>query len=204
MAQVSGALMAEATSAPSDDQLVARTRDGDVTAFNELVGRWESPLYKFVYRYLGDAEEARDICQEAFVRAYTNLDRFRGQAKFSSWLYQIALNLARSEFRKRGSRPGLVSLDDDESDHHLRLVSDTTVRPDRSAMRSEATRALEEALGELPEVQREVVILKEYHGLKFREIAELLDAPESTVKSRLYHGLETLARSLGHLRDEGP
>lgn len=196
--------MAEATSAPSDDQLVARTRAGDVTAFNELVGRWESPLYKFVYRYLGDAEEARDICQEAFVRAYTNLDRFRGQSKFSSWLYQIALNLARSEFRKRGSRPSLVSLDEDESDHHLRLVSTATVRPDRSAMRNEATRALEGALAELPEVQREVVILKEYHGLKFREIAELLDTPESTVKSRLYHGLESLARSLGHLRDEGP
>ncbi len=202
MGKVSGALMAEATSAPSDDQLVARTRDGDVTAFNDLVGRWEKPLYKFVYRYLGDAEEARDICQEAFVRAYTNLDRFRGQAKFSSWLYQIALNLARSEFRKRGSRP-MVSLDEQETESHLRLVADDGIKPDESAVHGERSRALKRALDQLPDKQREVVILKEYHGLKFREIAEMLDTPESTVKSRLYHGLDTLAQSLGHLRDEG-
>lgn len=194
--------MAEATSAPSDDQLVARARDGDVAAFNDLVERWERPLYRFVYRYLGDAEESRDICQEAFVRAYTKLDGFKGKSKFSSWLYQIALNLARSEFRKRGSRP-VVSLDEDDNDRRLRLVPDTGAKPDESAVHSERTRALRGALEELPDKQREVVILKEYHGLKFREIAELLETPESTVKSRLYHGLETLAQSLGHLRDEG-
>ena len=91
-----GAVVADTNQALSDEDLVASTLSGDVGAFNDLVHRWEGSLYKFVYRYLGDAEEARDICQEAFVRAYTNLDRFRGQAKFSSWLYQIALNLARS------------------------------------------------------------------------------------------------------------
>lgn len=202
MDTVSGALMAEAISAQSDEQLVARTQAGDVAAFNDLVTRWEEPLYRFVYRYLGDPEDARDICQEAFVRAYTNLEGFRGQAKFSSWLYQIALNLSRSEFRKRGSRP-TVSLDEEETAGHLRLVQHDVAGPDEWAINGQRARILQEALAALPEKQRTVVILKEYHGLRFREIAEILNTPESTVKSRLYHGLETLARSLGHLRDEG-
>lgn len=193
--------MAEATPAPSDEQLVARTVSGDVGAFNDLVGRWEGSLYKFVYRYLGDADGARDICQEAFIRAYTNLDRYRGQAKFSSWLYQIALNLCRSQFRKQKARP-TVSIDDEQG-YSLRLLPDTGVTPDESAIKNERARALRVALGQLPDPQRTVIILKEYHGMKFREIAEILGTPESTVKSRLYHGLETLAKSLGHLQAEG-
>lgn len=196
-----GALMADATAAPSDEQLVARSIGGDVGAFNDLVSRWEGSLYKFVYRYLGDAEEARDICQEAFIRAYTNLDRFRGQAKFSSWLYQIALNLCRSQFRRQKARP-TVSIDEDEQQNHLRIVPDAAITPDDTAITNERARALQEAISELPDNQRSVIILKEYHGLKFREIAELLGAPESTIKSRLYHGLDALAKRLGHLKSQ--
>lgn len=193
--------MAEASAAVTDEQLVARTLDGDVAAFNRLVTRWEGSLYSFVYRYVGHAEDARDICQEAFIRAYSNLDGFRGQAKFSSWLYQIALNLCRSRFRKDQTRR-TVSLDDDEQEYGLRLVPDAREGPGDAALSSERARAVRDALGELPEPQRTVIILKEYHGLKFREIAEILGTPESTVKSRLYHGLEALAQSLGHLKNE--
>ena len=192
--------MAEATAALSDEQLVARTIDGDVGAFNVLVARWEGSLYKFVYRYLGDAEEARDICQEAFIRAYTNLHGFEGRAKFSSWLYQIALNLCRSQFRRSQARP-TVSLDAGDG-QSLRLVPDTGETPDERALTNERACAVREALAGLSEAQRTVIILKEYHGLKFREIADVLGAPESTIKSRLYHGLEALATSLGHLRHE--
>ena len=193
--------MAEASMALSDEQLVARTVDGDVGAFNSLVSRWESSLYNFVYRYLGDAEEARDVCQEAFLRAYTNLEGFRGQAKFSSWLYQIALNICRSQFRRTKSRP-TVSLDDEGRSHKLRLVPDQAARPEEAALNNERTAAVRRALVELPDKQRIVIILKEYHGLKFREIAEILGTPESTVKSRLYHGLEALAESLGYLQNK--
>ncbi len=194
--------MVEAPTAPTDNQLVARTLNGDVGAFNDLVTRWEGSLYRFVVRYLGDTEEARDICQEAFLRAYTNLDRFRGQAKFSSWLYQIALNQCRSQFRKKKSRP-TVSLDEDEQQNHLRLVPADAETPDASAIKVQNASALQTALARLPEDQRTAIILKEYHGLKFREIAEILETPESTVKSRLYHGLESLAKSLGHLKTQG-
>jgi RNA polymerase sigma-70 factor (ECF subfamily) len=194
--------MAEASMALSDEQLVALTVKGDVSAFNDLVGRWEGSLYSFVYRYLGDHEEARDICQEAFVRAYTHLDGFRGQAKFSSWLYQIALNLCRSKLRRKKSRP-TVSIDDREEDNPLWALPDTRATPAEAALEGERAMAVREAIAMLPEAQREVIILKEYHGLKFREIAEVLDTPESTVKSRLYNGLEALAKALGHLQAEG-
>ena len=201
MAKATGAPVTEGQ-APSDTQLVTRTVNGDVGAFNDLVARWEGPLYRFVYRYLGDAEEARDVCQEAFIRAYTNLDRFRGTAKFSSWLYQIALNVCRSQFRKKQARP-TVSLHEDQHERRLHLVPDDGAIPDDSAITGERAQVVRSALAELPEAQRTVIILKEYHGLKFREIAEILGTPESTVKSRLYHGLESLARSLGHLQAEG-
>lgn len=194
--------MATAPAAPTDNQLVARTLDGDVGAFNDLVVRWETSLYRFVVRYLGDSEEARDICQEAFLKAYTNLDRFRGQAKFSSWLYQIALNQCRTQFRRKKSRP-TVSLDADEQLSHLQLVPADGETPYASAIKSQQASELHSALAQLPEDQRTAIILKEYHGLKFREIAEILETPESTVKSRLYHGLESLAKSLGHLKTEG-
>lgn len=194
--------MAEACMALSDEQLVKLTVEGDVSAFNEIVSRWEGKLYGFVYRYLGDAEEAKDVCQEAFVRAYTHLDGFRGQSKFSSWLYQIALNLCRSKLRKKQRRP-TVSIDEREEENPLYALPDEGATPAEQALEGERAMAVREALAELPEHQRTVIILKEYHGLKFREIAEILDTPESTVKSRLYHGLDKLARALGHLQAEG-
>lgn len=194
--------MAQAPATPTDNQLVARTLNGDVGAFNDLVVRWEASLYRFVVRYLGDPEEARDICQEAFLKAYTNLDRFRGQAKFSSWLFQIALNQCRTQFRRKKSRP-TVSLDEEEQLSHLQLVPADAEPPDAAAIKSQQASELHAALANLPEDQRTAIILKEYHGLKFREIAEILETPESTVKSRLYHGLESLAKSLGHLKTEG-
>jgi RNA polymerase sigma-70 factor (ECF subfamily) len=202
MSPQSGAIVADPSEAVSDSDLVASTLAGDVGAFNDLVQRWEGSLYKFVYRYLGDAEEARDVCQDAFIKAYTNLHRFRGQAKFSSWLYQIALNQCRSQFRRQKARP-TVSIDEDDEQSRLRLVSADGVLPDDSAIHGERVRALQQALAQLPDEQRTVIILKQYHGMKFREIAEVLGTPESTVKSRLYHGLDALSRSLGYLKEEG-
>jgi len=186
----------------SDEKLVALTVKGDVQAFNEIVARWEGRLYNFVYRYLGDAEEAKDITQESFVRAYSHLEGFRGQSKFSSWLYQIALNLCRSKLRRHQAHP-TVSIDDREEDNPLWALPDEGESPAEHAETRERALAVREALAQLPEAQRTVIILKEYNGLKFREIAEILDTPESTVKSRLYHGLESLAQALGHLQAGG-
>lgn len=194
--------MTNGTMALSDEQLVALTVKGDVSAFNEIVARWERRLYNFVYRYLGNAEDAKDITQESFVRAYSHLDGFRGQSKFSSWLYQIALNLCRSKLRRQKSHP-TVSIDDREEDNPLWALPDQRATPAEYTLEQERALAVREALAQLPEAQRTVIILKEYNGLKFREIAEILDTPESTVKSRLYHGLENLAQALGHLQAEG-
>ena len=151
--------MAEATMALSDEQLVALTVKGDVSAFNDLVARWEGSLYNFVYRYLGDTEEARDICQEAFVRAYSHLDGFRGQAKFSSWLYQIALNLCRSKLRRDRTRK-TVSIDDLEEGNPLWAIPDDRAPPAEETLLGERAIAVREALAQLPEPQRTVIILK--------------------------------------------
>jgi RNA polymerase sigma-70 factor (ECF subfamily) len=185
----------------SDEQLVALTVKGDVQAFNEIVARWEGKLYSFVYRYLGDPEEAKDVTQESFVRAYSHLEGFRGQSKFSSWLYQIALNLCRSKLRRSTAHP-MVSIDGRQEDNPLWAVADERPTPAEATLEQERVLAVREALAQLPEAQRTVIILKEYNGLKFREIAEILDTPESTVKSRLYHGLASLAQALGHLQAE--
>lgn len=193
--------MAEASMAVSDDELIAQTLAGEVSAFNELVLRWESPLYKFVYRYLGDAEASKDICQEAFIRAYDHLDRFRGNAKFSSWLYQIALNLCRSRFRRQKNRHHVPI--DDGGDGFVLQLPDRRATPAERTLAQERAVAVRRALDGLPEEQRTVIVLKEHEGLKFREIAEILDLPESTAKSRLYSGLEKLAQTLGHLQPEG-
>src|SRR5215510_4961770 len=140
---------------------------------------------------MGTEEEARDICQEAFLRAYRALGSFKREARFSSWLYQIALNLCRDRLRRRRGRT-MVSLDElDEGGAQLSAAPP-------SALDLVETRDLQRivaaAVAGLPEEQREVIVLKEYQGLTFLEIAEILDVPISTVKTRLYRGL-------GHLRE---
>src|SRR5437879_2535630 len=145
----------------TDEELVAKSIRGDADSFNELILRWERPIYALAYRQIGREEDARDVCQETFLRAYRALSGFRGQAKFSSWLYRIALNLCRDWMR-----------------------------------RERRARAVERAMAALPEEQRTAIVLKEYHGLTFQEIADLIGCPLSTVKTRLYQGLTVLRREL--------
>ena len=140
----------------TDEDLVARSRGGDVDSFNQLILRWERPIYALAYRVIGREEDARDVVQETFLRAFRALPGFKGQAKFSSWIYRIALNLCRDWIRRQKRTPVV----------------------------------------QLPEEQRTAIILKEYHGMTFQEIAELQGVPLSTVKTRLYQGLTVLRRNL--------
>jgi RNA polymerase sigma-70 factor, ECF subfamily len=175
----------------SDEELVEACLAGDPSAFDILVGRWDRKIQGAIYRVLGSEDDARDLCQEAFLKAYRGLGSFKREARFSSWLYQIALNLCRDRLRRRRGRT-MVSLEElDEGGAHL-----PSSRP--SALDLVESRDLQRtvaaAVASLPEEQREVIVLKEYQGLTFLEIAEVLDVPISTVKTRLYRGL-------GHLRE---
>ena len=176
--------------APSDEDLVEAFQSGDISAFDQLVSRWDRKIQGVAYRLVGNHEEARDVSQEAFLKAYRALGTFKKEARFSSWLYQIAVNATRDRLRRRRRHPDL-SLEDIEErpETALRDVGPTAFELIES---SDLSRAVAAAVAALPEEQREVVILKEYQGLTFPEIAEALDVPLSTVKTRLYRGLVQL------------
>ncbi len=179
------------TSDRNDDELVRLAAAGDTDAFNLLVERWERTILGLCYRVLGREEDAKDVCQEAFLRAYRGLGNFKGQAKFSSWLYRIALNLCRDWLRRERRRG------DAQPAEGFELREQTIVDPisesvEDAIARRDLGRAVGKVMATLPNEQRTVIVLKEYHGLTFREIAELLDCPMSTVKTRLYQGLSVL------------
>lgn len=177
---------------PSDEELVAAFQGGDASAFDTLVGRWERKIQGAIYRVLGAGEDARDLCQEVFLKAYRALGTFKQEARFSSWLYQIALNACRDRLRRRRGRTQ-VSLDDLEGAHEPLHAGPSALDLVEA---QDLARAVQAAMDTLPHEQREVIALKEYQGLTFVEIAETLDVPVSTVKTRLYRGLGQLRQQL--------
>ena len=179
----------------TDEELVARSQRGDVDSFNQLILRWERPIYALAYRVIGREDEARDVCQEAFLRAFRALPGFKGQAKFSSWLYRITLNLCRDWIRRQRRAPvsqfpeDIDVLEATAARGPVESIEDLVARRELSAV-------VEEAMALLPDEQRTAIILKEYHGMTFQEIADLQGCPLSTVKTRLYQGLSVLRRQL--------
>jgi RNA polymerase sigma-70 factor, ECF subfamily len=172
-----------------DRELVDQVLDGRTEAFNLLVWRWQRSLYNFLYRLTGDRERARDLSQEAFLRAYTRLKDLREKDKFASWLFRIAVNQYHSQFRGRHSQ---------EAAWEQAPLGETL--DDRAASLDAETRELRitvrTLIGRLTPEQREVVLLKVYEGFRFDEIASILECPVSTVKSRLYAAFEQLRAGL--------
>jgi RNA polymerase sigma-70 factor (ECF subfamily) len=179
----------------TDEELVARSRTGDMDSFNQLILRWERPIYALAYRVIGQEEDARDVAQETFLRAFRALPGFKGQAKFSSWIYRIALNLCRDWIRRKRRTP-VSPLPDDVDLSELAAEQEPSESVEDLVARRELTAVVEEAMTLLPEEQRTAVILKEYHGMTFQEIADMQGCPLSTVKTRLYQGLSQLRRQL--------
>jgi RNA polymerase sigma-70 factor (ECF subfamily) len=156
------------------------------------VWRWEKPIYNFVYRFLGDAEISKDVSQKVFIRLYKNLGKLKDRSKFSSWIYQITANLCRDELKsiKRKRSLSIESMNESHND----LAEDLNYQPDEEVNQLQLRSLIQEALQSIPEEQRIVIIMKEYQGLKFVEIAEALDEPLNTVKSRMYYGLNALRK----------
>jgi RNA polymerase sigma-70 factor (ECF subfamily) len=179
----------------TDEELVARSRTGDSDSFNQLVKRWERPIFALAYRTLGREEDARDVTQETFLRAFRALAGFKGEAKFSSWLYRIALNLCR-DWMRRERRAPMVDVPEGADLHELAAEKREVASVEDLAARAELSGAVASAMERLPLEQRTAIILKEYHGLTFQEIADLMNCPLSTAKTRLYQGLTLLRRSL--------
>lgn len=179
----------------TDEELVARSIEGDQDCFNQLIVRWQRPIYGLAYRVIGREEDARDIVQETFLRAFRALPGFKGEAKFSSWLYRIALNLCRDWIRRQKRTP-IVSAPEGIDIIELAAEQGPVESIETLVARKQLSETVAEAMQHLPEEQRTAIILKEYHGLTFQEIAELQGCPLSTVKTRLYQGLSVLRRRL--------
>jgi RNA polymerase sigma-70 factor (ECF subfamily) len=180
----------------TDEELVARSVAGDSDSFNQLIIRWERPIYALAYRQIGREDDARDVCQEAFLRAFRALPGFKGQAKFSSWLYRITLNLCRDWMRRQRRAP-FVQVPEGVDVSDLAAVQASPSESIEDVIgRKDLSRHVARAMQTLPHEQRSAILLKEYHDLTFQEIAELQGCPLSTVKTRLYQGLTVLRREL--------
>lgn len=178
----------------SDEYLLELAIQGDGDCFGEIVRRWERRIYGFIRRYVGNSEEAKDLTQDTFTKAFLKLEGLSDPARFSGWLYKIALNECRMRFRRRQRRQ-MVSLEESQSETSSIERSDIT--PEREFAGRQSVDRLEAAFERLSAEQREVLIMKEFQGLRFHEIAEVLGIPVSTAKSRLYGGLKTLKTLMG-------
>lgn len=186
---------------PTDAELVARAQAGDRDAFGELVQRWHEKMFRLAWREVQDEAEAVEIVQDVFVRAWQAIGTFRNDSKFSTWIYRITLNRCRDWFRAR-KRARTVSFNrggrevDDAIELADRAASLAAEPAEERLVRQFEVEAVRRAMQQLPERQRRAITLKVFEGLTLQEIAEVLNKPLSTVKTRVYQGLITLRRLL--------
>ncbi|MEX0593276.1 MAG: sigma-70 family RNA polymerase sigma factor [Balneolaceae bacterium] len=172
-----------------DESLMKRFQEGDEQAFSELVNRYQDRLHNFLFRYTRNRQDCEDLAQETFIRVYRKRDSYKPIARFSTWMYTIALNLARSEFRKQ-KKMQLVSIHEDPADSDSRemVFESVEVQPDRALENKMDMERLEDALDQLTEEYRDAVVLRDIQQLSYEEIAEITETPMGTVKSRINRG----------------
>ena len=181
----------------TDSFLVERCRDNDDAAFSEVVARYKTKIYNYVYRMTGSSEDAEDLTQEVFIRMYTSIDSFRGQSSLNTWLFRIAGNLCIDRFRRTKNRTPAYSLDEPvgEADQ-AQEVPDHTYEPHRLLENVELAEHIQQALSKLPEKLRATLLLHDVEGLPYEEIAQVIGCPLGTVKSRLFNARMQLRQHL--------
>lgn len=188
----------------TDEQAMWRVQtQDDEAAFDHLVRRWEIPIRRLCTRMTGDEHRGEDLTQEAFTRLYARRKLYQPTAKFSTYLWRIAINLCHDELR-RVKRRGEAPYDDDLESGALVALPAADATPADRLVEQERARIVGEALLKLPDLYRSVVLLRHYENLKFREIAEVLGVPEGTVKSRMAEALTQLARLVGPRLEQPP
>lgn len=186
----------------TDQELVRRVQAGDQTAFNLLVLKYQHRVLKLVGRFVNDAAEAEDVAQEAFLKAYRALASFRGDSAFYTWLYRIAINTAKNALVSNRRRPVDFDLDlqdPDQYDRQAKLKEADT--PEGVLLTEEIRTVVEQAMEELPEDLRTAIVLRELEGLSYEEIAEAMDCPVGTVRSRIFRAREAIDKKLKPLLD---
>jgi len=186
----------------TDQQLVERVQQGDRSAFDLLVRKYQHRVLKLVSRFVSDAAEAEDVAQEAFIKAYRALPAFRGDSAFYTWLYRIAINTAKNALVSNRRRPVDFDLDlqdPEQYERHARLKDADT--PEGVLLTEEIRLVVEKALEQLPEDLRTAIVLRELEGLSYEEIAEAMDCPVGTVRSRIFRAREAIDKKLKPLLD---
>lgn len=188
---------------PEDTQLMIRLQNGQDTALNELMTLWQTPLFRFISRYVGDRDEALDLAQETFVRVYQNRQSYRPSARFSSWLFTIASNLCRNHLRWGRRHPTVSLAREDDPDDAPADATDTLPSPDRGpsdcAQRNDTACLVRASIQSLPHDLKTVVLLFEYEELSYEEIAGVLGCSPKAVETRLYRARKILREKLERL-----
>lgn len=192
----------------SDLDLVQRVKNGDREAFNLLILKYQRKVSRLVARLVRNPDEADDVVQEAFIKAYRALPQFRGDSAFYTWLYRIAVNTAKNHLVSQGKRPislsELASNDSEEESFELPVVSTDNNTPEAELMSRQVAEAVNRAVAALPEELRTALSLREIDGLSYEEIAEAMNCPIGTVRSRIFRAREAVAAELRPLLNLSP
>jgi len=194
---------------PDDLTLVRRCRQGDQGAFRALVERYQKKAFAQALGMVKDKDEAMDIAQEAFVKVYKYLDHFKGDSSFYTWLYRIVSNLCVDRMRRKASAAGPDSREFDEKQDQEELATAGILstrlgtNPQKAALRAELAAKIDEALEQIPEKHREILLMRELEGMSYEDMARVLEVPKGTVMSRLFHARAKMQKLLSEYVGEG-
>ena len=181
------------TATETDQQLVAKVQKGDSRAFDLLVLKYQHKIFGLISRYVHDADEVQDVAQEAFIKAYRAMPRFRGDSAFYTWLYRIAINTAKNHLVSRSRRPPGSDVEVEDAEYYegggaLRDIES----PENVLFGAELKAVVEQAIGNLPDDLKTAVTLREFDGLSYEDIADIMDCPVGTVRSRIFRAREAI------------
>ena len=177
--------------------IIRRVQKGDVNAFEALVRAYEKNVYNLALRMMGNAQDAEDMAQEAFLKAYNSLPGFRGDSRFSVWLYRIVSNVCLDQLRKKSKRPTVsLSMEDEDGEETQLDLPDTAQSPEEALEKKLTREAVRRGLAQLPEDARQILLLREIQGLSYEEIGEALGLEAGTVKSRIFRARKRLCAFL--------
>lgn len=192
--------MSNKSARESDETLVARVQQGDKRAFDLLVLKYQHKIFAIISRFVKDQAEVHDVAQEAFIKAYRALGNFRGESAFYTWIYRIAVNTAKNHLVSRGRRPPAFDVDVDDAEYYSGAEGLRDINtPEHELMRDQLENTVFKAIQDLPEDLRTALTLREMEGLSYEEIAEVMECPVGTVRSRIFRAREAVDKHISPL-----